>query len=119
MFSGQFYEKLSVREKNMKSLLQSVTYLAIKERVICIITIETVMCIMHCRKYHLHNCTVTPICIITIKIVTHIFVAEIVNCICATETSNCIMTTEIFTCIIATERSTNIPVTDSTTSKPA
>ena len=120
MFSGQFYEKrLSVRERNMKSLLQTVTYIAIKERVTCIITIETVMCIMHCRKYHLHNCTGTPICIITIKIVTHIFVAEIVTCICAAETSNRIMATEIVTCIIATERSTNIPVTDSTTSKPA
>ena len=32
------------------------TYIAIKERLTCIITIETVMCIMHCRKYHLHNC---------------------------------------------------------------
>ena len=57
MFSGQFYEKrLSVRERNMKLLLETVTYIAIKERLTCIITIETVMCIMHCRKYHLHNC---------------------------------------------------------------
>ena len=44
MFSGQFYEKsLSVRERNMKLLLETVTYIAIKERVTCIITIETVM----------------------------------------------------------------------------
>ena len=27
-----------------------------KERVTCIITTETVMCIIHSRKYHLHNC---------------------------------------------------------------
>ena len=57
MFSDQFYEKrLSVRERNMKLLLETVTYIAIKERVTCIIAIETVMCIMHYRKYHLHNC---------------------------------------------------------------
>ena len=57
MFSDQFYEqRLSVRERNMKLLLETVTYIAIKERVICIIAMETVMRIMHCRKYHLHNC---------------------------------------------------------------
>ena len=34
MFSGQFYEKrLSVRERNMKLLLETVTFIAIKERV--------------------------------------------------------------------------------------
>ena len=33
MFSGQFYEKwLSVREGNVKLLLETVTYIAIKER---------------------------------------------------------------------------------------
>ena len=33
MFSGRFYEKrLSVRERNMKMLLETVTYLAIKEK---------------------------------------------------------------------------------------
>ena len=38
MFSGQFYEKsLSVRERNTKLLLETVTYVAIKES-------------------HLHNC---------------------------------------------------------------
>ena len=57
MFSGQFYEKrLSVRERNMKLLPETVTYLVIKERVTCIFTIETVMWIMHYRKSHLHNC---------------------------------------------------------------
>ena len=52
-----FYEKmLSVRERNMKLLLKTVTYTAVKERVTCVITIGTVMCIINCRKYHLHNC---------------------------------------------------------------
>ena len=33
MFSDQFYEKrLSVRERNMKLLLETVTYIAIKEK---------------------------------------------------------------------------------------
>ena len=40
----------------MKLLLETVTYIAIKERITCIIAMETVMYIMHCRKYHLHNC---------------------------------------------------------------
>ena len=44
MFSGQFYEKrLSVRERRMKLLLEAVTYIAIKERVACIIIIESYM----------------------------------------------------------------------------
>ena len=44
MFSGQFYEKrLSVRDRNMKLLLETATYIAIKERVTCIIAMETVM----------------------------------------------------------------------------
>ena len=56
MFSGQFYEKrLAVRERNTKLSYKTITYIAIKERVTCIITIETVKCTMHCRKYHLHN----------------------------------------------------------------
>ena len=51
MFTGQFYEKrLSVRERNMKLLLETVTYIAIKERVTCIISIDMVMCIMHLQK---------------------------------------------------------------------
>ena len=103
----------------MTLLLENVTYMTIKERVTCIITTNTVMCIMHCRKDHLHNCNRTPICIITIKIVTHIIAAETVTCICAAETPNCITATETVTCIIVTERSTNIAITESTTSKPA
>ena len=56
MFSGQFYEKwVSVRERNIKLLLETVTYIATKETVTCKIAIEIVMCIMHCRKYPLHN----------------------------------------------------------------
>ena len=47
MFYDQFYEeRLSVRERNMKLLLETVTYVAIKERVNCIIAIETVACII-------------------------------------------------------------------------
>ena len=80
-----------------------------KERLTCIITIETVMWIMHCRKYHLHNSTETPICRITTKIVKHIFAAKTVTCICAPEFSNCIIATETVTCLIATE--SNKPVT--------
>ena len=56
MFPGQFYEKwVSVRERNIKVLLETVTYIATTATVTCLITIETVMCIMHCRKYSLHN----------------------------------------------------------------
>ena len=48
MFPDQFYEmRLSVKEMNMKLLLETVTYIAIKKRVTCIITIETVTCVMH------------------------------------------------------------------------
>ena len=66
MFFGQFYEKwVSVRERNIKLLLEPVTCIAITEIVTCIITIETVMCIIHCRKYHFHNLQQTPTCIIT------------------------------------------------------
>ena len=51
MFSGQFYEKwMSVRERNIKLLLKAVTYMATTETATCLITIEIVMCIMHCRK---------------------------------------------------------------------
>ena len=56
MFSGQFYEKwVSVEERNIKLLLETITYIATTETVTCIITIEIVMCIMHCKKYHLRN----------------------------------------------------------------
>ena len=57
MFSGQFYEKwMSVRERNIKLLLEAVTYMATIETATCITTTEIVMCIMHCTKYHLHDC---------------------------------------------------------------
>ena len=77
-FSGQFNEKrVSIRERNIKSSLETVTYKAIAQTVTCIITIETVMYIMYCRKYHLRSPTESPTCI-KIKIVTHIFAAETV-----------------------------------------
>ena len=56
--------------------------------------------------------TESPICINTIKTVTHIFNAEIVTCISAIETYNCMIATETVTCMIATEISTNINVTE-------
>ena len=57
MFSGQFYEKwMSVGERNIKLLLEAVTWMATLETGTPIIAIEIVMCIMHCRKYHLHDC---------------------------------------------------------------
>ena len=53
--------KEAVSERNMKLLLETVVYIAV--RVTCIITIETVMYIMHCKNTtciiitasHLHN----------------------------------------------------------------
>ena len=113
MFSGQFYEKwVSVRESSMKLLLETVT---------CIITIETVMCIMQCRKYHLHNCNKDSHlcnycrnCHPLIRLFTY-YAAETSNYIISTKTVTCIIATETLTCIIATERSTNITVTESTT----
>ena len=85
MFSGQFYETwVSVRERNTKLLLETVTYIATTETVTlnynrnshvhnalqkhnatCIITVETPTCIIsvkivyphiHCRNVHLHKC---------------------------------------------------------------
>ena len=51
MFSGQFYEKwMSVRERNIKLLLEAVTYVATMETTTCTITIEIVMYIMHFRR---------------------------------------------------------------------
>ena len=62
MFSGQFYEKsVSVRERNRKLPLETV-----------IITVEIVMCIMHCRKYYLYDCGREFTYTNSIKIVTHI-----------------------------------------------
>ena len=57
MLSVHFYEnKVSVRERNIKQLLETVTYIAITETVTSIIITETVTCIKHCRNYHLYNC---------------------------------------------------------------
>ena len=48
MFSGEFYEKqMSVRERNIKLLLETVTYMAITETATSIITIDTAMSIIH------------------------------------------------------------------------
>ena len=48
MFSGQFYKKwMSVRERNIKLLLEAVTYMATIETATCIITIEIVIYIMY------------------------------------------------------------------------
>ena len=114
IFSGQFYEKwVPVKERNIKLLLEIVTYIATTETVTCIITIEIVIRIMHCR-YYLHGWN-RDSCIISIKIVTHIFAAETFTCISVAETSNCIIATETVTFITATKRSTNISVAESTT----
>ena len=96
--------KAGVRERNVKLALETVTYIAATEIVTWIVTIEIIMYMMHCRKYHLHNGNRD--CIISIKIVTHIFAAKTFICRDAAETSNC---------IIATERSTNITLAESTT----
>ena len=57
MFSGKFYEKwVSFRERNIKLLLETVTYITTTETVTCIITIEIVISIMHFRKCYLHDC---------------------------------------------------------------
>ena len=62
MFSGQFYEKtLSVRERNLQFLQETVTYI---EKDTCIIKIETVNATALLQqkrsnsksKFHLHNC---------------------------------------------------------------
>ena len=48
MLFGQFYEKgVSVRKRNIKLLLETVTHITIMETVTCIIATEAVMCIMH------------------------------------------------------------------------
>ena len=87
-----------------------------RQRFTCIITIETVMCIMHCKISTCMIATETHTCIISIKMVTYIFAAEIYfTCINTAGTSNCIIATETVTCIIATKRFTNINVAESMT----
>ena len=71
--------------------------------------------IMHCRKYHLHDCNRDSHLIISIKIVTGIFAAETFTCMSVAETSNCLIATETVTSITATKRSTNIITAESTT----
>ena len=44
---------MSVGERNVNLLLEAVTYMVTTETSTRIITIEIVMCIMHCRNYHL------------------------------------------------------------------
>ena len=70
--------KKAVRERNMKLMLETVSYIAIKERDTYIITIETAMYIMHCKNTTCIIAIETPICIITVQIATHIFAAEAV-----------------------------------------
>ena len=93
-------KRVSVGERNIKLFLETVVCIVITETVTPIITTETVLWKMHCRKYHLHKARTSKI---TIKIVTHIFAAETVNCISEAETSNYIIATETVTCIIATD----------------
>ena len=67
---------MSVREKTIKLLLETVTYMATMETSTCITTIEIVMCTMHCRKYHLHD-RKRDSHLRNFNIVIHIFPAEI------------------------------------------
>ena len=69
---------VSLKERNIKLLLESVTYITITETVTCILQekqlciAESTICIV---------ATETPTCINTIKIVTPIFDAKTVTCI--------------------------------------
>ena len=78
---------MSVRGRNIKLLLEAVTYMATTETATCIITTEIVMCVMPCRKYHLHDCNRDSHCIIPIKIVIHISAAKILIYISVIEIS--------------------------------
>ena len=59
--------------------------------------------IMHCRKYHLHDCNRDYACIISKIIVTHIFAVETFTCINAPKISTNIIVEESTTDIIAIE----------------
>ena len=96
-------QNVGLRERNIKLLLETFTYVAITETVTCAIKIETVMWIMHCRKCHLHNYNRDSYLRSYNGIFTHIFASETVTCISAAETFNCIITTETVTCIIIIE----------------
>ena len=77
--------KVDVRERNVKLLLESVTYIAITETVTCILqqkqlrTAESTNCII---------ATEAPTCINTTKTVTHIVDAETATYISAAESYN-------------------------------
>ena len=79
MFFCQFHEKwISVRERNIKLLLESITYIAITETVACIYNRNS--CAL--QKITLAIATEIPTCINRIKkIVTHLFNDETVTCI--------------------------------------
>ena len=87
MFSEKW---VSVTEKNIKLLLETVTCIATTETVTCIITIEIVMYVIHCRKCYLHDCNRD----------SHMHNFNF-NC-------HHILAAETFTCINAVETSTNI-----------
>ena len=116
MFSGQFCEKwMSVREKDMKLLLEAVTYVATTETATCIITIEIVMCIMLCRKYHLRGCNIDSYLHNFNKNCHPDICCRNFLCINLAKTFNCIIAPETVTFIIATKRSTNISVKENAT----
>ena len=95
-------------------LLEAVTYMAAMETATCIITKEIVMCIMQCRKYHLHDCNKDSLHNFSKNCHPHIW-CRIFHWHCVAETSNCIIATETVTFITATKRSTNISAAESTT----
>ena len=118
MLSGQFYEKwVSVRERNVKLLLETVTYIATTETVTRKTTIEIVMCIMHCRIYYLHDCNKNSHLYSSVQNCQKLseFAAETFTCINPAETFNCIIATETVICIIPIKRFTNINVAENTT----
>ena len=106
MLSSQLYEKwVSVRERNIKLLHETVTYIATTETVTSITAIEIVICIMHCRKYYLHDCNKgSHLHSFNKNCDPHICYI----CINAAETSNCIIATKISTSINVAESTTNI-----------
>ena len=84
-------------QSNNSSALEIVTSMAIKERIICLITIETVICMMHCRKYHLHNYNRNFHLHNYNNNCHHVFAAETVTCVFVAKTSNCVIATETVT----------------------
>ena len=121
--------KEAVSERNMKLLLETIVYIAV--RVTCIITIETVMYIMHCKNTtciiitasHLHNYSKkqkkqkktnfmapfygwgsTASRLQPLRGGSLLFTIQFpATHIFAAETVNCICAAEVSNCIIATE----------------